>query len=388
MEYIGNYLSIPITKETESHISNYLRHAHYPHAIDQKRMKILVFNLPHIRMWTLVNKLGISKWEYHNYPTPPEEYVNLFRYIDWHIGENLLTYRWNNLRDGADVFSTMEDRYRLFHDAYNCDGYKAWRLRYYLSKGLYGRLAESPRNSIVYEETDRRIECIEQNLAPRLAHCVKDLDMPFYKQPVTLDCYFDTDRFFIGWFICDDELLRLSGYCRNVLKPITAQMNPYLEELGLIRNTRHTDEVEANFKSQMLGDYQMPRMEQSKNPFFLNHVIIPWKNRVEEIPQEGYISFIHFIDYQRQQVLVFNMDYRHCCELLEADHPISIRYSEGEPPIYYQDLFNRVKEQMRANMPNLDDEQLRIRMRAAHFTGMSNYINRMKLHKGLRNLEP
>lgn len=165
-------------------------------------------------------------------------------------------------------------------------------------------------------------------------------------------------------------------------------MNPYLYELGIIRNTRRTDEVEENFKSQMLGDYQMPRMEQPQNPFFLNHVIIPWKNKVEEIPNECYIPFIHLIDRQRLQVLVFNMDYQHCCELLEANHPISIRYSEGEPPIYYQDLFNRVKEQMRANMPNLDDEQLRIRMRAVHFTGMSNYITRMKLYKGLRNLEP
>lgn len=388
MEYIESYLSIPITKETESHISNYLRHAHYPHAVDQKRMKILVFNMPHIRMWTFIEKLGISKWEYHTYPTPPEEYVNLFRYIDWHIGENLLTYRWNNLRDGAGVFSTMEERYRLFHDAYNCDGYKAWRLRYYLSKGLYGRIADSPHNIIVYEETDRRIECIEHNLAPRLAHAIKDLDLPFYKQPVTLDFYFDTDRFYIGWFIADTDLLNLSGSCRSILKPITALMNPYLYELGIIRNTRRTDEVEENFKSQMLGDYQMPRMEQPQNPFFLNHVIIPWKNKVEEIPNECYIPFIHLIDRQRLQVLVFNMDYQHCCELLEANHPISIRYSEGEPPIYYQDLFNRVKEQMRANMPNLDDEQLRIRMRAVHFTGMSNYITRMKLYKGLRNLEP
>lgn len=388
MEYIETYLVISVTKETEPHISNYLRHSHYPHAVDQERMRMFVFNMPHATMRSFVTKLGIIKWEYHTYPTPIEEYVNLFRYIDFHIYENLLTYRWNNLRNDDRVFSTMEERGRLMHDAYNCDGYKAWRLRYYLSKGLYGRIADSPHNIIVYEETDRRIECIEQNLAPRLAHCVKDLDMPFYKQPVTLDCYFDTDRFFIGWFICDDDLLRLSGSCRNVLKPITTQMNPYLEELGLIRNTRHTDEVEANFKSQMLGDYQMPRMEQSKNPFFLNHVIIPWKNKVEEIPNECDIPFIHLIDRQRLQMLVFNMDYRHCSELLEADHPISIRYSEGEPPIYYQDLFNRVKEQMRANMPNLDDEQLRIRMRTAHFTGMSNYITRMKLYKGLRNLEP
>lgn len=387
MEYIESYLVIPITKENEPHISNYLRHAHYTHAVDQKRMAILVFNMPHVRMRAFVDKLGISNWEYHILPTPPDEYVNLFRYIDWHIGENLLTYRWNNLRDGAGVFSTMAERYRLFHDAYNCDGYKAWRLRYYLSKGLYGRIADSPHNVIVYEETDRRIECIEHNLAPRLAHAIKDLDLPFYKQPVTLDCYFDTDRFFIGWFICDDELLRLSGSCRNVLKPITAQMNPYLEELGLIRNTRRTDEVEANFKSQMLGDYQIPRMEQPQNPFFLNHVLIPWKNRVEEIPQEGYISFIHFIDYQRQQILVFNMDYQRFCKLAEAYHPISLRYSEGEPPLYYSDLFNRVKEQMRVNMPHLDDEQLRIRMKAAHFTGMSNYITRMKLYNGLHNLE-
>lgn len=110
MEYIRNYLTIPVTKETEPHVSNYLRHAHYPHAVDQGHMKILVFNMPHIRMRTFVDKLGITQWEYYTYPTPPEEYVSLFHYIDWHIGENLLTYRWNNLKDDEGVFSTIAER--------------------------------------------------------------------------------------------------------------------------------------------------------------------------------------------------------------------------------------------------------------------------------------
>lgn len=386
MEYIRNYLVIPVTKETEPHISNYLRHAHYPHVVDQGHMKILVFNMPHIRMRTFVDKLGITQWEYHTYPAPPEEYVNLFRYIDWHIGENLLTYRWNNLRNGEGVFSTMTERYRLFHDAYDCDGYKAWRLRYYLSKGLYARLAESPRTALLYEETDRRIECFEQTLTPRLAHCVKDLDMPFYNQPVKLDFYFDTDRFYIGWFISDNELLNRSGSCRAVLKPISAQMNPYLDELGIVRNTRRTDEVEANFKSLNIGDYQMPKLEQPQNSFFLNHVIIPWKTNVEEIPTEGYIPFIHHIDYQRKQILVFNMSYQRFCELLEIDSPISIRYSESESPLYYRDLFNRVESQMRANIPNLDDEQLRICMRVANGIGINAWHTKGRLYKGLHNL--
>lgn len=386
MEYITNYLVIPVTKETEKHISNHLRHAHYPHAVDQTHMKILVFNMPHIRIRTFVDTLGITTWEYHTLPTPPEEYVNLFRYIDWHIGENLLTYRWNNLSNDKGVFSTMEERGKLLHDAYDSDGYKAWRLRYYLSKGLYARFVDNPRNHIVYEETDKRIECIEHNISARLAHCIKDLDMPFYKQPVELDFYFDTDRFYIGWFVSDSELLRLSGSCRNIIKPITAKMNLYLEEVGIIRNTRRTDEVEANFKGQLLGDYQMPQMEQPQNPFFLNYVMLPWKNSVEDIPKFAYKPNVHLIDHQRKQILVFNMCYTQFCKLMETDRPISIHYCEGASPIYYRDLFNRVKEQMRANMPNLDDEQLRIRMSAAQFTGMSNFITRMKLYKGLHNL--
>lgn len=338
-------------------------------------------------MKTFVDKLGITTWEYHTYPTPPKEYVNLFRYIDWHIGENLLTFRWNNLRDGAGVFSTLQERHRLFHDAFNCDGYKAWRLRYYLSKGLYGRLADTPRNFIRYEETDRRIECFEHNLSARLAHCVKDLDMPFYKQPVTLDFCFDTDRFYIGWFICDDELLRINGSCRNVLKPITTQMNSYLEELSIIRDTRRTDEVKANFKSQMQGDYQIPRIEQPQNTFFLNHVIIPWRNSAEDIPEFAYKPNVHLIDHQRKQILVFNMSYPTFCKLLEADRPISIHYSKSEPPIYYQDLFNRVEMQMRTNLPDYDVERLRNSMRAANGIGMSKYVTRMKLYRDLHDLQ-
>lgn len=387
MEYIKNYLIIPVTKESEPHISNYLRHAHYPHAVDQIRKKILVFNMPHVRVKTFVDKLSISTWEYHTYPTPPEEYVNMFRYIDFHIYENLLNYRWNNLNDGNGVFSTISERYSLLHDAYNCDGYRAWRLRYYLSKGLYGRLADNPHNFIRYEETDRRIESMEYNLAPRLAYAIKKLDMPFYKQPLELDFYFDSDRFYVGWFICDDELLRLSGSYRIIIKPITAIMNPYLDEQGIIRNTRRKDEVEENFKSQMLGDYQMPRIEQPQNTFFLNHVIITWRNSVAEIPEFAYKSNVHLIDHQRKQILVFNMSYPTFCKLLEADRPISIHYSECEPPIYYQDLFNRVEMQMRANLPYYDVERLRNSMRAANGIGMSNYVTRMKLYRCLHDLQ-
>jgi len=229
---------------------------------------------------------------------------------------------------------------------------------------------------------------MKYNLAPRLAYAIKELDMPFCKQPVELDFYLDTDRFYVGWFICDDELLRLSGSCRIIIKPITAIMNPYLDELGIIRNTRRTDEVEANFKSQMQGDYQMPRIEHPKNTFFLNHVIIPYRNNMEEIPKECYIPFIHLIDFHRQQILVFNMDYQRYCKLLEADRPISIHYSEGEPPIYYQDLFNRVEMQMRANLPDYDVERLRNCMRAANGIGMSNYVTRLRLYKGLHDLQP
>lgn len=386
MEYIRNYLVIPVTKETEPHISNYLRHAHYPHAVDHSCMKILVFNMPHVKMRTFVDKLGISQWEYYTYPTPPEEYVSLFRYVDWHIGENLLTYRWNNLKDDEGVFSIMAERGKLFNAAYSHDGYKSWRLRYYMSKGLYARIADSPRNFIGYEETDRRIECLEQTLAPRLAHAIKDLDVPFYNQPVKLEFYFDTDRFYLGWFISDNELLNRSGSCRAVLKPITAQMNPYLDELGIIRNTRRTDEVEANFNSLRLGEYQMPKLEQPQNSFFLNHVIITWKSNMEEIPTEGYIPFIHLIDLRRKQILVFNMDYQRFCQILKADRPISISYSEGEPPLYYRDLFQQVKEQMKDNMPNLDDEQIRIRMRVANGIGINAWLTKSRLYKGLHNL--
>jgi len=212
--------------------------------------------------------------------------------------------------------------------------------------------------------------------------------MPFYKQPVTLDFYFDADRFYIGWFICDDELLRMSCSCRNIIKPITAKMNPYLDELGIIRNTRRTDEVMANFKSQMLGDYQMPQMEQPQNLFFLNHIIIPWRNNVEEIPEFAHKPNVHLIDHQRKQILVFNMSYPKFCNLLETYLPISIRYSEGEPPIYYQDLFDRVEAQMRANMPDYETERLRNCMRAANGIGMSNYVTRLRLYKGLHDLQP
>ncbi|MCM1293312.1 MAG: hypothetical protein NC230_07025 [Bacteroides sp.] len=386
MEYIENYLAITVTKDTEPHISNYLRHAHYPHAIDRERMKVLVFNMPFERAMVFADKLNFSNWEYHTYPTPPEEYVNLFRFVDFHIYENLLTYRWNSLRNDKGVFSTMEERGRLFNAAFNHDGYSAWRLRYYLSKDLYGIIADTPRHHILYEEADRRMKGVEWLLEGRLAGAIKDLGMPFYKQPITLDFYFDTDRLYIGWFICDTNLLNLRGSLRFILNPITAAMNQYLKEQGITRNTHNPKEVEAFFNSQSLGAYQLPTIEQPKHPFFLNHIIIPWQNSLDEIPKSAYISNVHAIDRLRKQILVLNMSYTQLCNLAKTPHPISIRYSEGEPPLYYQDLFNKVEAQIRANMPTYDDDRLRNCMAAAMGNGMSNYITRMRLYKGLRDL--
>ena len=146
MEHIHNFLTIPFDSTSVVEVSNWLTHAHYIHAIDYERHCVLVFNIQHKAIAQLI-RLGLCDYDdfsFKNSPNPPRYYVKLFRFIDWHLFENISAYRWFAQRQDYRAFSTIAERYKILDAAFYHDGYSAWRVRYYLSRRLMGMDANRP----------------------------------------------------------------------------------------------------------------------------------------------------------------------------------------------------------------------------------------------------
>ena len=106
MEHIHNFLTIPFDSTSVVEVSNWLNHAHYIHAIDYERHCVLVFNIPHKAIAQLI-RLGLCDYDdfsFKNSPNPPRHYVKLFRYVDWHLFENIGAYRWFSQRKDFRAF--------------------------------------------------------------------------------------------------------------------------------------------------------------------------------------------------------------------------------------------------------------------------------------------
>lgn len=246
MEHIHNYLTLSVEAESDKEIvlCNWLTHAHYIYAIDHTRNCLLLFNIPHWLIHHLTNKFEISEWRFEENPNPPRHYVKLFRYIDWHLFENIGAYRWFAQREDYRAFSTNSERFALIDAAYFHDGYSAWRLRYYLSRRLTGIDAKNPRRTYLYDDDSEEIALIRKAVLPPLVNAEKKLEVPStFKYPIDLEVWLDDERLFIGWFVNDLYIYSFRGLYEK-LGIITNEMNPWFESNGYPRNTRNQSEID------------------------------------------------------------------------------------------------------------------------------------------------
>ncbi|MBD5331041.1 MAG: hypothetical protein HDS00_03960 [Bacteroides sp.] len=247
MEHIHNYLTLSVEAESSKEIeaTNWLSHAHYIYAIDHERNAILVFNIPNWLISHLSEKFGISEWRFEESPNPPKHYIKLFRFIDWHLFENVSNYRWFAQREDFRAFSTIAERYVIMDAAYYHDGYSAWRLRYYLSRRLMGMSAKNPRHCYYYDEDSEEIALLRKTVIPPLAETQKKLNVPStIRYPIDLDIWLDRDRLYIGWFVNDLYVYSFRGLFEK-LNVITNEMNPWFEKNGYSRNTRDQSEIDS-----------------------------------------------------------------------------------------------------------------------------------------------
>ncbi len=245
MEHIHNYLTLSVEADSkkEVEVTNWLNHAHYVYAIDHERNAVLVFNIPNWLISHLTEKFSISEWGFEENPKPPRHYIKLFRFIDWHLFENISAYRWLAQRHDYRAFSSISERYAIMDAAYYHDGYSAWRVRYYLSHLLMGLNAKNPRRCFHYDDDNEDLALIRKAVLPQLVEAEKKLEVPStFRYPIDLDIWLDDDRLYIGWFVNDLYVYTFRGLFEK-LSIITNEMNPWFEKNGYPRNTRNQSEI-------------------------------------------------------------------------------------------------------------------------------------------------
>ena len=246
MEHIYNFVAYSVEAESKKEITlaNWLTHAHYIYAIDRERNAILVFNIPNWLISHISEKFGISEWRFVQDPNPPRHYVKLFRYVDWHLFENIGAYRWFSQREDFRAFSTNSERFALLEAAYQHDGYSAWRLRYYLSRRLMGMNAKNPRRCFYFDDNREEIALIRKAVLPPLVEAEMKLEVPStFKYPIELDVWIEEERLFLGWFVNDLYIYSFRGLYEK-LGIITNEMNPWFKKNGYARNTRNQNEID------------------------------------------------------------------------------------------------------------------------------------------------
>ena len=247
MEHIHNCLTLSVETESTKEIeaTNWLSHAHYIYAIDHERNAILVFNIPNWLISHLTVKFSISEWRFEENPNPLRHYVKLFRYVDWHLFENIGAYRWFAQRQDYRAFSTIAERYKILDAAFYHDGYSAWRVRYYLSRNLMGMNAKNPRRCFHYDDDNEDLAHIRKAVTPPLLKAEKKLYVPAtFRFPIDLDIWLDRDRLYIGWFVNDLYVYTFRGLFEK-LSIVTNEMNLWFEKNSYPRNTRNLSEIDC-----------------------------------------------------------------------------------------------------------------------------------------------
>ena len=137
MSNILTYLIIPHPQFWDE-VCQWLSQAPYPFAVDNRTDKIIVFNLGLKCIPDFLRQFNLKEWTYGQIADFPKEYIELFRFVDEKLTDNLHAYRWFAAGLDFKPFITFTEEHKTLGKGFEHDGYQAWRIRFYLSRGLLG----------------------------------------------------------------------------------------------------------------------------------------------------------------------------------------------------------------------------------------------------------
>lgn len=409
MENIVTYLIFQFSKIEEAQIRTWLDCGHFPNAIDRERHRIIVFNINRETMLGFVNQFHIHDWTFGQSAAQPNEYTELFRFYDSVLWENIAAYRFFSMGNDYKPFSTISDRYQTLSTGFMHDGYKAWRTRFYLSRGLLGLSAKTlkPSKYTPKRSGETKIFKLKSKLQEALDEASEEYALCFDPDAeLVIRFWIDYDpyrkyikRIYIGWMSDSDRYINCREFVQN-LKPVSVWMQNWLKEKGLPHNTTDDDGIENFLKNSGLtlsdfenegfkaGNVDGYRYSKDMYPLILDTVSIPFLPWEKPENLGVFKSFAYTIDRERNIIVIFNLR-KSLCNILKTLNDKSllrvITYTEGILP-QYKELYEYVNDKIRNNLKERTNPEQWI-FNLSSRVGMSAYYQRLQSYNGLQDID-
>lgn len=400
MNYILTYLVFPLDSEKEVEVRCWLDGGHFPNFIDRVHGKIVIFNLSVRMIEKFVKQFDITSWECGQ-DTLPEEYEDLCKTVNNVIAENVSNYfRFSNRYSFPRPEEMSGQIFDLLSAAYLHDGYKAWRLRYYLSANCQGLNVKTFLQSKYSGDltTPTAIARLRQSIQIELDEISDGLaincdteSMPIADVWVDRNPYTgDIDRMYIGWFgNSSGETLYHDNHER--FRKVTPLMNDCLVKLGIPRNTESSDVIKKYFKRAGYTEFKQKEWKlRSINPDIgiVSTVVVPYLEKEDPQKVIPMRTVPYAIDRDKHRILLFNLHQHPSDWLTKLKEKSLLRkaYFSYGPLSEYANLYAYMERRIELNIHGS-----KIKKQTLHDAypsrGMCAYYVRIRCFSGLVNLD-
>lgn len=386
MNYILTYLIIPLEQETENSVRCWLDDGHYPNYIDRENGKIIAFNLSIEIIEKFVNQFGIDSWECGQ-DAYPEGYVGLCKNVNNVIANNVSAYfRFATRQSLYRPLETYSDIYDLLSAAYLHDGYKAWRLRYYLSANCCEK-SEDTFDPLLHAVQTALDDVSINSAIVNDQTLVPVANLWIDKNPLSGRI----NRIYVGWFCKNfDGIMSIGGLSRfGIITPI---MNDRLQELGIPRNTDNPKTIESFVEKTEYADTKPScRIRHGIDPEagIYSTSVIPYLECEDPEKVLPLRAVPYAIDRIQHRILIFNIhrDYEGWLSRLRDTSLLRRAYVTYNRIPEYSDLYEYMERRIEINLHESNISKATVR-NAYPSQGMCGYYIRLRCFSGLMNLDP
>lgn len=409
MEIIVTYFIFQFSKIEEAQIRTWLDCGHFPNAVDHELHRIIVFNINRETMLGFVNQFHIHDWTFGQSAAQPDEYTALFRFYESAIRENIDAYRCFTMGNDYNSFTTISERYQILESGFMHDGYKAWRIRFYLSRDLLGLSVKTLKPSKYSVEWTGKtaITIMKSKLQGVLDEASEEYALCFDPEAeLVIRLWIDYNpyrkvikRVYIGWMSDSAEYINYRKFAKN-LKPVSIWMQNWLKEIGLSRNTTDANEIETFLKNSglTLSDFENKDQKaclndgyeyaKDKYPFILDTISIPFLSW--EVPENlGNFDIVPYtIDREKNVILIFNQrnHLNNIIKILNERSLLRVLTCTERILPQYKALYEYVNDRISENLKECNNPEEHI-FNLSRWVGMSAYYHNQRCYRGLHNID-
>lgn len=298
IDYITNYFVCSDDNALSKEALCWLTNAHLPHRLDEEEGRIVVFNINKSNIKEFVSEFYLQNWYYRplsEFGCNDESIAAMLKEVNQRIAENVAIYRTYTRKPDEGAFVLNDDYVEIANKAFKGTGYRHWKTRYYLTRGLL-----SEEHSAVL--TQNAIGIYKEMLAEAADATGTDIST------FNVHIYYDWYTFYAGWFEDDYEALTTIGGLSELVN-LNREMEQRIKTYGFERNLSTRCGIQG-YRA-MLG-LEMPRAyvpypHRDDIGDIHDYTIVPYRNReefVEYLNDDYYEAY--GIDYAVRSFIMIN----------------------------------------------------------------------------------